>query len=128
MSATDKFDDSEHVKTILAELKSGRASIIFIPRDKNNVLFLDYMITHKDRESIVRKLTISDYEESIFNTCSNGQAMDKLHIFMHNEMLTPVDGENKRKVTLYIKLGERATIDPKDNKKVIVVSFHEAEY
>ena len=79
-------------------------------------------------ESIVRKLTLSDYEESIFNKRIDGQALDKLHIFMHNEMLMPVDGESKRKVRLYIKLGEIATTDPNDNRKVIVVSFHEAEY
>ena len=128
MTATEKFDYSENVKKILAELKSGRARIIFLPRDKNDVLFLDYKITSQDRESIVRKLTLSDYEESIFNKRIDGQALDKLHIFMHNEMLMPVDGESKRKVRLYIKLGEIATTDPNDNRKVIVVSFHEAEY
>ncbi len=126
MTVTDKFDDSETVQMLLENLKSGRASIQILERNKNLNFLSDYRITDQDEMSIIRKLTLADYKESIFYTYGN-LAIDKLHIFKHNEMLLPINGNRKKRVTLYIKLGTVASEELK-NKLVIVVSFHEAEY
>lgn len=96
MTAKEKFDDSETVRKLLDNLKSGRAVIRILEREKNKNIFLHYKITDDDEMAIILSLTLNDYEESIFYTYGE-LPLDKLHIFKHNEMLIPVYGTKKRK-------------------------------
>lgn len=90
-----------------------------IERGKNNEFRRNYNLCFDKLCSLLKEITIEDYEHSIQNNDSKIKAKC-LHIFHHEYFLFNAFGTEK-KILAYIKIGLI------DNKYILMVSFHEDE-
>ena len=113
----------EDVERYLSDVKEAirKGNYTVSARDKNNQLFLDYIINEQKRTEILLDLTVEDFSEVVNNEHPNF-AHELLYIFGKDIKLTPRFGGAERSVSLYIKFNKLK------NMNVIVISFHEQEH
>ena len=113
----------EDVEQYLSDVKEAikKDKVTVSTRDKNDQLFLDYIIDEQKRTEILLDLTVEDFSE-VVNNEHPGREYELLYIFGKDVKLTPRFGGAERSVSLYIKFNKLKNIN------VIVISFHEQEY
>ena len=116
----------EHIARYLIEVKTAisanRYQIeINENRTANMELFLDYIIDESDVRQILLGLEVTDFSKTVQNR-KPGMEHEQLYIFGKDVVLLEKFGEDKKKVSLYIKFNKL------DNQYVIVISFHEQRY
>ena len=90
-------------------------------RQKNNDLFIDYIIDESKAKEILLNLEAEDFSEKRNNE-HKGYEHEILYVFGKNVKLLERFGFEEKTVSLYIKFNKL------ENCFVIVVSFHEQEY
>lgn len=90
-------------------------------RQKNNDLFIDYIIDESKAKEILLNLEAEDFSEKRNNE-HRGYEHEILYVFGKNVKLLERFGFEEKTVSLYIKFNKL------ENCFVIVVSFHEQEY
>lgn len=90
-------------------------------RQKNNDLFIDYIIDESKAKEILLNLEAEDFSEKRNNE-HRGYEHEILYVFGKNVNLLERFGFEEKTVSLYIKFNKL------ENCFVIVVSFHEQEY
>lgn len=90
-------------------------------RQKNNDLFIDYIIDESKAKEILLNLEAEDFSEKRNNE-HKGYEYEILYVFGKNVKLLERFGFEEKTVSLYIKFNKL------ENCFVIVVSFHEQEY
>lgn len=90
-------------------------------RQKNNDLFIDYIIDESKAKEILLNLEAEDFSEKR-NNDHKGYEHEILYVFGKNVKLLERFGFEEKTVPLYIKFNKL------ENCFVFVVSFHEQEY
>lgn len=124
------MSESEYRKKIAAFLAQAQenAEIIFSvdpeERQKNKDFLLKFNIKERDRISIIKELTVDDFCEEIFERVKDRSVFGNLYVFKKDKVLQERQTNDKRLVSIYIKL---QLFNMRDGKATLVVSFHEAE-
>ena len=124
------MSESEYRQKIAAFLAQAQenAEIIFSvdpeERQKNKDFLLKFNIKERDRISIIKELTVDDLCEEIFERIKDRSVFGNLYVFKKDKVLQERQTNNKRLVSIYIKL---QLFNMRDGKATFVVSFHEAE-
>ena len=124
------MSESEYRKKIAAFLAQAQenAEIIFSvdpeERQKNKDFLLKFNIKERDRISIIKELTVDDFCEEIFERVKDRSVFGNLYVFKKDKVLQERQTNDKRLVSIYIKL---QLFNMRDGKATFVVSFHETE-
>lgn len=124
------MSESEYRQKIAAFLAQAQenAEIIFSvdpeERQKNKDFLLKFNIKERDRISIIKELTTEDFCEEIFERVKDRTIFGNLYVFKKDKELQEKQTNDKRLVSIYIKL---QMFNMRDGKATFVVSFHEAE-
>lgn len=124
------MSESEYRQKIAAFLAQAQenAEIIFSvdpeERQKNKDFLLKFNIKERDRISIIKELTVDDLCEEIFERIKDRSVFGNLYVFKKDKVLQERQTNDKRLVSIYIKL---QLFNMRDGKATFVVSFHEAE-
>lgn len=108
-----------YIEEVKKAIREGRYKVS--PREKNEELFLDYIISETEREEILLGLCVEDFCEAKQND-HPGYPEEIVYIFGKDVELMPRFGGDIKTVSLYIKFNKL------DNMYVIVISFHEQKY
>ena len=125
-----RVSESEYRQKIAAFLAHAQenAEIIFSvdpeERQKNKDFLLKFNIKERDRISIIKELTTEDFCEEIFERIKDRSVFGNLYVFKKDKVLQERQTNDKRLVSIYIKL---QLFNMRDGKATFVVSFHEAE-
>lgn len=92
-----------------------------IHRQDNNNIFWNYLVDEAKAKQILLSLTFQDFS-CVKKNHKVGYEHERLYVFGKEVELLERVGENKRRVSLYIKINQL------ENQYVIVVSFHEQKY
>ena len=112
----------EYLKEVQNSVKKGRYRIdTNSKRQKNRILYTDYVIDEKLSKEILLSLGPHDFSE-IVNNEHKGFEHEHLYIFGKKVRLLERFGNSEKQVSLYIKFNKL------ENAFVIVISFHEEEY
>lgn len=115
----NKIDVECYLEDVKQAIKEKRYKVS--SREKNERLFVDYMITEKQREEILLSLQVEDFCEAVYNK-NDKYKHEILYIFGKDEYLLPRFGGKEKLVSLYIKFNKL------ENGYSIVISFHEQDY
>lgn len=115
----EKKDIYIYIEEVKKAIREGRYQVS--SRDKNEELFLNYIITEKERKEILLGLCVEDFCKAEPND-HPGYPDEIVYIFGKDVELMPRFGGDIKTVSLYIKFNKL------DNSYVIVISFHEQKY
>ena len=115
----EKKDVCIYIEEVKKAIREGRYQVS--SRDKNEELFLEYIISETEREQILLGLCAEDFCEAEPND-HPAYSEEILYVFGKEVELMPRFGGHIKTVSLYIKFNKL------DNSYVIVVSFHEQKY
>ena len=115
----EKKDVCIYIEEVKKAIREGRYQVS--SRDKNEELFLEYIISETERERILLGLCVEDFCEAVPND-HPAYSEEILYVFGKEVELMPRFGGDIETVPLYIKFNKL------DNRYVIVISFHEQEY
>lgn len=110
---------TEYLEDVKKAVKHGRYKIS--PREKNEVLFDEYVFSEEQRKEIILDLRVEDFSKADYNDHPE-HAEEILYIFGKEVQLLPKYGGDEETVELYIKFNKLA------NMYVIIISFHKQEY
>ena len=120
------YSPSDIVNRLVNCISSGYEGINYtvIPRDKNEKLFKDYVITSAKRREILKSLTINDYKR--WESSDNPDYDSLVYFFAKTVKLIPryFEDASEKDVDLYIKV----SWDENNNNLLFIISFHEKEY
>ena len=85
---------------------------------------MKFNIKERDRISIIKELTVDDFCEEILERIKDRSVFGNLYVFKKDKVLQERQTNDKRLVSIYIKL---QMFNMRDGKATFVVSFHEAE-
>lgn len=120
------FEPETIIKRLRYTIKNGKYGVDYTisRREKNNRLREEYLIDDAKITYILNELSVEDYVKSE-NSINEDYLDDVVHVF---EKVVPLirryRGIEVTDVRLYIKL----TWTKIDKRKMIIISFHEAEY
>lgn len=114
-----KEDIDDYLLEVKQAIKEGRYRVS--PREKNEKLFIDYVINEEDRKNILLSLCSDDFCEKVNNEHEKFK-YEILYIFRKDINLLPRFGGEEKNISLYIKINKLK------NLFCVVVSFHEQEH
>ena len=113
----------EEIKKYLNDVKSSvnAGKYQFSPRQKNQILYIDYVFSETKAKEIILDLSVNDFSNKVQNDHPD-HPEEMLYIFGKDVKLLPKYGGKEKFVSLYIKINKLR------NNYVIVISLHEQEY
>lgn len=115
-----KAEIAKYLREVKLAVRQNRYTISK-NRQKNNDLFITYVLSEEKAKKILLSLKITDFSERLQNH-HPGYEHEQLYVFGKDVMLLQRFGNAATLVSLYIKFNKLK------NCYVIVISFHEQEY
>jgi len=115
-------DVEMYLEDVKQAINAGRYRIAMNEnRQDNQHLFVEYVISEKQRKQILLSLEAADFSEIKHNT-HKGYEHELLYVFGKDVKLLNRFGSEEEQVSLYIKFNKLESL------YVIVISFHKQKY
>lgn len=115
-------DVEMYLEDVKEAINAGRYRIAMNEnRQDNQHLFVEYVISEKQRKQILLSLEAADFSEIKHNT-HKGYEHELLYVFGKDVKLLNRFGPEEEQVSLYIKFNKLESL------YVIVISFHKQKY
>lgn len=115
-------DVEMYLEDVKQAINAGRYRIAMNEnRQDNHHLFVEYVISEKQRKQILLSLEAADFSEIKHNT-HKGYEHELLYVFGKDVKLLNRFGSEEEQVSLYIKFNKLESL------YVIVISFHKQKY